>query len=295
MEILNTKGRRLAILIVFFIVGITVIHTSYSSSLDVNVHQKEKFTEGSYGEYRTFRYNITNEQNSHIKSRLWIIRSERGPIKLYSKNISIEAGESKFINASIGERKDGVTFGDGYQLIIRDIMSGRHFQKRVDPTYNSNKNPEFVDKKGYPFHWTGSIFGQGNYSSKIEGKGLNNSFKNCSSSKICGFRYADDYSLKEVLTIKGSGFNLGKNTSLQLVVYDGEKTIKISVEDNLFDGKSKNETNNFIYETNLEKRYKSENLSFSTGREVKYQLSFESYKTGFHWIDIERFDFYNTG
>lgn len=273
------------ILLLVFILGVSGLYVSYSPSLDVEISTTGQFTEGDFGQYRSFSYNITNTGEDDIRPEFWLVTPrDRGPRDTVSKNTSIAPGETARINVSLADGERAVPFGSEYQLIVKDLNSGQRFSSLMSAGGTApGKNPYFVKSDYYPYHWGGSSYGLGYYNVNSSGRGMNASFKNCDQTGGCGFTYSDDYNLKPVIVVRGSGFNLGNSTELVVKVEDGEKLeIPVNVS----------QENGFETVIELKELYEKRGKEFED-HEVAYSISFNTRRDSFHWINIEEFNFYS--
>lgn len=280
-----SRRKAAGILLLIFILGVTGLYVSYSPSLEVEISTTGQFTEDAFGQYRSFSYNITNTGDDTIRPEFWLVTPrDRGPRDTVSENISITPGETARINVSLADGERAVPFGSEYQLVVKDLNSGKRFSKLMHAGGTApGKNPYFVKSDYYPYHWGGSSYGLGYYNVNSSGRGINASFRNCDQTGGCGFTYSDDYTLKPVIVVRGSAFNLGNSTELVIAVEDGEQ-LEIPV----------NVSQDTDFETviELEKVYEQHGREFGD-QEVVYSISFNTRRDSFHWINIEEFNFYS--
>lgn len=279
-----SRRKTSAFLLTFFLLGVIGLYASYSPKMDINISTTGKFTEGSYGQYRTFSYNITNLEDDEIKPKFWLITPrDRGPRDTISQNISIPPGESKELNVSLARSEKSVPFGSDYQLVVKDLNSKEMISKMIRLNDSKpEKNPYFVDSDYYPYHWRGSSYGLGYYHVNSSGYGINGSFDNCNQTGGCGFVYRDDYELQNMVRISGNSYNLGPSSILTIQIKD-ENNVEIPLN---ITGSEK-----FEKIIDVEKVYEEKGLNFKE-ENVVYSLSFETKSDSFHWLNIEEFNFY---
>ncbi len=279
-EISPSRGKAGIGIAVFFLVATAALYGFFSSEIDAEIEMVDKITANDSSMYEGFTYSVENSENSSLEPVLYAVGPrQRGEVKLQTNSTVLAQGEKSNITGFLDEKRGLIPPAGDYMLIIKDRETGR-FDSRIvsfDNEYLSEKNPYFVKTSGYRSHWTGSIYGNGDYNMSMVNKGLNASFRNCSN--VCGFTYRDNYRLNERLVVSGKYEGLGEETELKAVVNDKEFDISLD---------NRNGTQYFERKVNL-----TEEFGSTRSEETVYELAFRSHQKDFHWIQINQYRFYN--
>ena len=195
-ELLSRLGRRksAAAITLFFLISAAGAFEIYGPSLNIDVETEEKLNPEDSEMFEGFNYSVENLEDRDIQPRFYLIGPrQRGQVRMFTENKSVESGETSYFEGLLDEDRELIPPGGSYILIVEDQRTGDYHTEMI--SFNKKqllkKNPYFVKTPYYPFHWKGSIFGNGNYSLNFEDKGLNGSFNNCKDN--CGFNYRDSY------------------------------------------------------------------------------------------------------
>ena len=273
----NRRNRALLVT-AFFLLSTVALFGLYIGDLDSRARMTDKFRADNSSVYDGFNYSLSNQENEEIKPRFYAVGPrQRGQVRMFSGEEKVRAGERAEIRAMIDERRDKIPPAGNYQLIIKDMNSGEYYSKIISMSdYLDERNPRFIRARGFRFHWTGSIYGKGDYKLETEKKGLNASFSDCSSG--CGFNYRDDYETTEMIRVRGEAYLKGNENSLY-----------VSIDDKRLDVPLDNSTGyqRFSREVNI-----SRDLDLNQRGEVEYEIGFRTKEEEFQWVQVNEYMFY---
>lgn len=287
----QTVSKRNLVLVLFllFVITSSTLYGHFNSGLELEVIENERYGDKP-GIYQTVSYNITNKEDEEVKPQFWIINERnRRPLTTKVINRSISPSENVKINLTIDNHHKDLLYGSRYQLVILDKNSGRRYSQFLGPMRTEKrKNPYFIFSEGYPFHWTGSSFGKGDYYVDYKDNGLNGSFENCDNSGGCGMTYRDEFEFRDKIILKGESYNVDNKTRLEILIADEHNNLELRV-DNI---SKKEKYSEFQYRANLKELY-ADLENTETPEKVKYTLKFKTRKNDFHWLKVTEFNFVN--
>ncbi len=282
MEKISANREKLGIgIAVFFLLATTALYGFYSSDIDADIDMTGKITSNDSSMFKGFNYSLENNEDQTLEPVFYAVGPrQRGEVRMFTNRSEVAPNSAENFTALLEEDRGMIPPAGDYILILKDKRTGRIDSRIVsfDNDYLSEKNPYFVDTYGYRFHWRGSIYGDGDYNISIEDEGLNVSFRNCEST--CGLTYRDEYSLTDRLSVSGVSEGLENTSSISTVVAD--KEFEIGFEE------GENRTQRFGREINLTRHFDSVDRD-----EVTYQIGFKTEEEDFHWIQFNRYRFYN--
>lgn len=280
-EIFQRRDKIALGILVLFTAATVFSYGAYTSDIDIEANMTDKITSNDSSLYRGFNYSLKNSEKTVIESIFYIVGPrQRGETRMITDQFSLQPEEKKTVTALMQENRDFIPPGGDYMLIIKDNRTGR-FDSRImsfDNDYLSKKNPYFVETPGYTFHWTGSIYGNGNYSMNYQNKGLNASFNDCNST--CGFNYRDEYELTERVVISGRSKGVSNKSELTAVIAGEEFEIELKNNDTGIQ--------RFEEEIDLDQKFDSKSRE-----QISYEIDFRTREKEFHWIQINEYRFYN--